>query len=61
MVKEQVPEQTKWRIATGDDGSEVIQVNNGTPSSPPNWVSYAVVDSSTIRHIAAGTVLKRIQ
>lgn len=60
-VKEQAAEVTQWRVADLPDGDEVIQVNNGTASSAENWVSYAVVDGSTIRHIAAGTVLKRTQ
>lgn len=58
-VKEQAPERTQWRIGASSDGSQIVEVNNGTPSSPPNWVAYAIVDGSTIRHVAAGTVLKR--
>lgn len=58
-VKEQPAETTQWRIGATADGTQVVEVNNGTPSSPPNWVSYAIVDGSTIRHVAAGTVLKR--
>lgn len=60
-VREMPAEVTNWRIDTTASGTETVSVNNGTPSSPANWVAYAVVDSSTIRNVKSGAVMKRTQ